>query len=293
MLNRSQIEALEDAYQGRVLVLAASNIEIDLLPTLYETLIEIGHTQRLGVVLYGRGGIVNAARRIALLLREFTDQLDFIVPYFCESSATILALAGNSIIAGSLAIFSPIDPHLQGLEASDGDSPATLSCQDIRLFSEMMQNWFELEESEAHSQSRSLLCNSIFPTTLTSFYRSTLELQEIGEQLLSFQLPDYSKEQRAKIIEKLLYGYHSHSYAITRDELHQLGLNIQHQSGVEALAWKISCDIRANLGAGVSLSLEDGWKDMIIATTDKIHVRKRKLDETGIRWQTIEFKNER
>ncbi|WP_037459573.1 SDH family Clp fold serine proteinase [Shewanella sp. HN-41] len=273
MLNSDDIKRLESQRDSKVLVLAASQLDIELLPALYNSLQQLGHVRRLDVVLYGRGGIVNAVRRIALLLREFCDTLCFIVPHHCESAATLLCLSGHEIIAGPLAIFSPIDPALQAGASNHEEVPSSLSSQDVRLFSQMMRDWFKLDDDEVKAQSASHLCNSIFPTTLTSFYRSTLELQQIGEQLLAFQLPEQEQGIRSKLVEQLQYGYHSHTYAITREELAQLGLKMKQAPLVDATAWKIAEQIRAKLGPGACESLDAGWCDAIIATANETRGR--------------------
>ncbi len=285
----SQLKELEKLRQNRVILLAVTSLEIDLLPVLYETLAKIGPVERLDLVLYCRGGIVNASRRIALLLQEFTNHLTFLVPHYCESSSTLLILAAHEIIAGSLAIFSPIDPHLSSADLAEENSPLALSSQDIRLFNAMSKDWFGLEGEEARVQSFSVLCNNIFPTTLTSFHRATLEVQTIGEELLAFQLPDKSKEFRTNIVNQLLFGYHSHSYALTWKDMQNLGLLIKRRPKEEALAWEISCEIRAVLGAGVCESLEDGWCDSIIATRDYAKFRYRKQDVPAPVWQSVKF----
>ncbi len=286
----SQIRDLEEKRNSRVIVFAASNLEIELLPDLYETLLEMGHVKRLDVVLYCRGGIVNAARRIALLLHEFTDHLSFIVPHYCESSSTILVLSAHEIIAGSMAIFSPIDPHLQSSDPSTDGSPMALSAEDIRLFGEMSKDWFGLEEQEAQAQSLSLLCSSIFPATLTSFYRSTLELQAIGKELLAFQLPEKTAEIRLKIVDQLVSGYHSHSYALTRDDMLQLGLKITREPSVEEQAWRISCELRGIVGGALRQSADDSWNDVLIATRDRVNLRERKRSAASPQWKTVELK---
>ncbi|PIW61590.1 hypothetical protein [Shewanella sp. CG12_big_fil_rev_8_21_14_0_65_47_15] len=273
MLNLDTIRALESQRDSKVLVLAASQLDIELMPALYNCLRQLGHVERLDVVLYSRGGIVNGVRRIALLLREFCHTLTFIVPHYCESSATLLCLSGHEIIAGPLAVFSPIDPALHSAEPNNGNTPSSLSSQDVRLFSQMMKEWFELDDDEARAQSASHLCSSIFPTTLTSFYRSTLELQQIGEQLLAFQLPEQEPGLRTKIVAQLQYGYHSHTYAITREEMTQLGLKIRQDPRLEVRAWELAEQIRANLGPGACQSLDDGWFDAIIATAHDVNGR--------------------
>ncbi|MGH8052063.1 MAG: SDH family Clp fold serine proteinase [Arenimonas sp.] len=283
-----KIKELEALRNSRVLVFAASHLEIEILPVLYEQLLEIGKVERLDVVLQGRGGVVNGARRIALLLRQFTDHLGFIIPHYCESSCTILALAADEIVAGDLAIFSPIDPHLHGSVGAEGEVSA-FSCLDIKLFSEMSADWFGVSSEEARLQSLSILCNSIFPPTLTGFYRTTLELKQIGEELLKFQLPEKSNEFRQAIITKLMFGYHSHNYAITGHQMEEIGLNIRRDHEVEKLAWDISKVLQGMVGGGLRQSADEPWNDVLLVCSDSMKIRQKRNDGFIPSWTETKF----
>lgn len=84
--------ALADIAARRVnplLLFATSHLDLELLPMLYDTLVAVEKSERLDVLFFCRGGNVNAARRIGILLREFAGRLTFIVPDRCESSGTI------------------------------------------------------------------------------------------------------------------------------------------------------------------------------------------------------------
>jgi hypothetical protein len=285
---RAQILEIEAARHSRVIVLAASNLEMDLLPPLYTALRAIGRAERLDIVLYCRGGVVNAARRIALLLDEFTSHLGLLIPHHCESAGTILALAAREIIAGPLAIFSPIDPLLQS-EAPSGGAPHALVAQDVRLFSTMSADWFGLDKHEASARAWSAFRDSIFPTTLTSLYRCTLELQAIGAELLALHMTESPPAVRAKIVDQLLFGYHSHSYALTPDDVRTLGLPVKRDASVEDLAWHIGCELRHQIGAGVRKSLQDDWFDSAIATRDGGTRRRRTREELAPVWEPLEI----
>jgi hypothetical protein len=283
---REQIKEIEALRGSRVLVFAASSLDMEILPTLYEQCRSIGHVPRLDVVLQCRGGIVNAARRIALLLRQFGDRLAFIVPYHCESSATILALAADEIIAGDLAMFSPIDPHLHG--ATDEDSAASsFSCQDIKMFGAMGEAWFGVSSDEARMQSLGLLCNSIFPPTLTAFYRSTQEVMQIGEELLRFHMPDKPEALRQDVVKELMFGYYSHNYALTREELAGLGLNIRREAEVEDCAWRMSRVLQTIVGGGLRESADAPWNDVLLATRDGGMLREHRSGGFLPRWNRL------
>ncbi len=290
--NRSQpTEDLERARTGRVLILAASVLDSEILPHLYEVLREIGKTERLDVVLYGRGGEINAARRIALLFHEFTENLCFLVPYHCQSSYTVLTLSGHEVIASDLATFSPIDPRLNTIEGNNADNIQELDSENVRLFSEMCQNWFDLDiqQEEIRMQLLASVASSIFPTTLTSLYRSTLELKSIAAELLKFQLPNESDQHRNDIINRFLFGYHSHSYAITRADLIQIGLKVARNETVEALAWQVAKKLNAVIGGGVRQTPQDPRNDVLLATSSHVYVRQRHIDVISPIWQEIKL----
>jgi hypothetical protein len=271
---------------SRVLVLAASNLELELLPPLYDALREIGHAERLDVLVFCRGGVVNAARRIALMLHQFTGRLSFIIPDRCESSGTLAALAAHEIVAGPAAIFTPIDPLLQASPESTGEG--AVSAEDVRLFGAMAQGWFGLEEAEARSRALAVLCESIFPTTLTSFYRSTLEIEAIALELLSLHMPEGSDALQARIVDRLLHGHHSHSFALTREELRDLGLPVHADPRTEDIAWEIARDLRGAVGGGTRATMDDDWCDAVLATRDGARYRWRSAGPSMPIWKAGE-----
>ncbi len=272
-----------------MLVFAASHLELELLPELYDTLRGLGRPARLDVVFYCKGGVVNAARRIALMLHEFTGHLTFIVPHRCESSGTITALAAREIIAGPVAVFSPIDPQLQASVSAQAEGPLSISSEDVRLFSQMARDWFGMEEADAKRQAMSVLFENIFPTTLTSFYRSILEARSICAELLSLHMAHEPEARRAGIADQLLFGHHSHTYALSRDDMAALGLPIRRDEPAEELAWEIARVLRGTLGGGVRRSEEDDWFDAIFATRAGVRRRRRGLGGLEPVWEEGEL----
>lgn len=291
-LRLRNIQHLERERRSKVLVLAASVLDSEFLPHLYDVLTGIGKTERLDVVLYGRGGEINTARRIALLLHQFTENLCFLVPYHCQSSCTVLALAGHEVIAGDLATFSPIDPRLNMIDENGADGHGALDSENVRLFNEMCQNWFDLDirQEETRMQLLASVASNIFPTTLTSLYRATKELQHIALELLTFQLPD-NPGRRSEIVNQLLFGYHSHSYAITREDMLRIGLNIKRDEVVEALAWQIAKELNSVMGGGVRQTPEDPRNDVLLASCDAAYVRQRHIDHIAPKWHEIKLQS--
>ncbi len=281
------IEEIESSRQSQVLVFGSSQLEIDMLPPLYEALSQMGQCRQLDVVFYSRGGIINAARRIALLLREFSERVCFLVPHYCESAGTVAALSADEIIAGPLAIFSPIDPLLSAARGGGESGPLAMSAQDLRLFGQMSVDWFGLEPQEAKTRALAVLCDNIFPSTLTSFYRSTLEVQDICAELLSLHMRGDCEAQKKSIAEKLIFDFHSHTFALTRADLTALGLPVKIDRKIENMMWPVARELRGIIGPGARESLNDDWIDAIVATRHGAYARRRSEDFPG-RWQDWE-----
>jgi hypothetical protein len=281
---KRRLEELERSRGSRALLIGTSHLELDLLPVLYDALSDLGRTQRLDVLLYCCGGVVNAARRIALMLHDFTGHLAFIVPDRCLSSGMIAALAAHEIVAGPAAIFSPVDPHLETPSGS-GEGPSAVSAQDVRLFARMAEDWFGLGEDEAKAKALAVLGESIFPTTLTSFYRSMLEVEAICAELIALGMPAAPPAVRAEIVDILLHRQHSHGFALTRDDLRKLGLPVRDDAGAEAIAWEIARGLRGYVGGGARRKAEDDWFDSVLATTAGSMRRRRSPDGLAPRWE--------
>lgn len=117
----SQLEAscanLTRHRQSPLLVLfypAKSRIEEWDLTDVYDTLRSSGATPenkipKLDVFLDSYGGNPVAAYRLAQVIRDFSEEVCFLVPEHAYSAATLMCFAGNEIRLGHFAGLSPID----------------------------------------------------------------------------------------------------------------------------------------------------------------------------------------
>lgn len=279
---RTAIRQIEKQRNSKVLVLAATHLDLDLLPQLYCELKRLGRVEQLDLVLQSRSGEINAVRRIAMLLRNYCEKLHVLVPYFCQSAATLLALAADQIIAGELAIFSPIDPHLHGSGA--GEAETAISSIDIFKFKEMAADWFELD-SESHQRVLlNVLCEHLFPPTLTAFFRANKEVQVIGEQLLQWQLPELSSEKRTAMIQNLLTGYHSHHFALSGSEMQRLGFRVKQDSDIEPLLWTVSALLQNAIGEEFSQSEDYSRLDSVLLSNSQSYFKVRQQERIRPVW---------
>ena len=89
-------------------------------------------------------------------------------------------------------------------------------------------------------------------------------------------------------MQTLLYGFHSHTYALTGDELARLGLPIARNPALELDAWALVRALSRHVGPESRDSLEDPGHDSLIATRDGAIRRRRRPDApTGV-WEPVE-----
>lgn len=279
---RIAIKQIEQQRNSQVLVLSAMHLDLDVLPPLYNELQRLGPVRQLDIVLQCRGGEVNAVRRIAMLLRSYCEELHILVPYFCQSAATLLAFAADQIIAGELAMFSPVDPHLHG--SGMGQAETAISSLDICKFKDMAKDWFGIDSEQNQAALLATLCEQLFPPTLTAFYRANAEVQAVGEQLLKWQLPECSSETRATMVRSLLTGYHSHHFALSGAELQTFGFKVRRETETEPLIWNISMFLQQVVGERLSTSDNDARLEAVIFSRSGSYLKAAQPDKIRPVW---------
>lgn len=275
-----RIRALEALGAGRVLVLSAAELDLDLLPALHDTLRTFGHCDRLCVLLHGEGGDANAVRRAALLLHACTDRLVLLVPQSCGVAGTLLALAAHEIVAVPSTLFAPIASPLP-VEGADG--PSILSAQAIRDAWREVADAFGLDEPAARTKALHLLSDHVFPTTLTAFHRHLQEVQRIGDALLSLPMADRSPEHRAAVVHALLDGQGS---TLSADALRHLGLPVVEAPALDVEARECICALERLIAPAPNAQDDDGC-DAVIATADGVHRRRRRRQAPTGLWEKV------
>ena len=100
-------------------------------------------------------------------------------------------------------------------------------------------------------------------------------------------MPTAEPDVRTAIIDKLMVGYHSHSYAITPAEMIQLGLQLNIRPDIELLAWQISVLLQQDVGGAVRNTPDDSWQDVLLVSRGLAHSRQQAGNGMS-RWLEIE-----
>jgi hypothetical protein len=241
------VERLSDLAElhGSHAVVYHGMIDHDAPRVLYEHLRRLGRVPRLDLVIATNGGTATAARRLALLLHEYTDRLTVLVPHRARSAGTLLCLGAHELVLGPLAELSPLDPQIGSAAAPRPGEPAVLSAEDVRAFREMGEQWFGIVRDEDRLSLFGLLAQRVFPGSLGAFYRADRLIRDMAHELLRYQLPEADATGRDLIVDRLVGGFHAHDYAITRGQAKDLGLRVRYADAQEeTLLWTIlrQCD---------------------------------------------------
>jgi Serine dehydrogenase proteinase len=267
------------ARRGRPAIVFLSPIDDASVPVLYRCLEALGRVEQLDLVLATKGGAVTIARRIAMLLREFTARLTIVVPHEARSAGTLLCLGADDLVLGPLAELSPIDANLNSTwpPANGADQ---LSAEDIRAFRAMAEDWFGVTGEEDRLQVLALVAQRVFPGSLAALYRYDRSCRRTADELLRIQLPDAADADRQRIVDQLVAGFDAHDHVITRADAVALGLAVSAASPeLEALAWEVLAAHRHELLERPAQPGESGVTGMI--TSAPFSARRMQRWEPG------------
>jgi len=194
---------------------------------------------RLDVILDSGGGDIDSAYNLALLLQRVGHrELNFIIPRWAKSAATLLACSGNCILMSPVAELGPVDPQITELNPLEGRLEQ-FSPLHIDSTLDLIRSEFENGNEKL---AKGLLERLQFPLTLGSFRKSL----DIGRQYLirllsSRMYPSPEDSQKVKeIANRLTEGYADHGFCIKIEEAKAIGLKVKELTGNELdIVWEI------------------------------------------------------
>ncbi|WP_034059707.1 SDH family Clp fold serine proteinase [Lacinutrix jangbogonensis] len=230
---------LESLRNSKVLVYCTSDrpkaetsIGSDILAPFADHLDKIGDVDKITLFLYSNGGNTLAGWSLANLIRSYCKDFEVIVPFKCQSAATLISLAANRIVMTKQATLGPIDPstngHMNPEATINGKKiKVPVSVEHINGYLEMAKNDFNITNSEDLSTIYLKLSDKIHPLSLGHVYKSRAQIQMLAEKLLKNH--EIEAENIPKVINFLCSDSGSHDYTIYRKEAKEaLGLNIEN-----------------------------------------------------------------
>jgi hypothetical protein len=200
--------------------------------------------EHLDVIVASPGGDVEAAYLVARELRRRFEALTIFVPFRAKSAATLLCLAADELVLGSLGELGPLDQQYD--EKQKADSP--LSTSRLVLFKALQQLQHGATEMyddliarissksgmrlfDACSKAAELttglygpLFAQVDPAHLAESARGLEIGGEYADRLLQRYRPALWAEQGPKLLDRLVHAYPTHGFVIDREEAVQLGL---------------------------------------------------------------------
>lgn len=230
-------EALEAKRNSRVIAYVTGdrpNLETQIAAEVFDFFVNhldiIGVTPKISLYLYTRGGNTLAAWSIINLLRQFTDDLEVIIPHKCHSAGTLMSLGANRIVMTKQATLGPIDPSINGplnpqIDGAGPKARAPVSVEAIKGYLELAKEEVGIKNDESLSNILLKLSDKVHPLVLGEVYRSMSQIKMLARKLLQAQIADEVKI--GKVINFLCSDSGSHDYTINRREAaNELGLQI-------------------------------------------------------------------
>jgi len=194
---------------------------------------------RLDVIIDSGGGDIHSAYNLAMLLRKYGKmELNFFIPRWAKSAATLLVCAGDKIYMSPVAELGPLDPQITQIIKTEGRMEQFSPLHIESTLDMIRQEFAKGDEKLANG----LIERLQFPLTLGSFIKCIEIGQDYTRKLLSSRMYNEPKcnERIERIAVKLSKGYPDHSCCINVDEAKEMGLKIEDIPDMELnLVWEI------------------------------------------------------
>lgn len=215
---------------------AETNIGADILAPFANHLDIIGDVEKISLLIYSNGGITLAGWSLVNLIRSFCKDFEVIIPFRCQSTATLICLGANRIIMTKQATLGPIDPSTNGFMnpqviINGQNIRVPVSVEHVNGYLEMAKDDFGINGERELKDIYLKLTDYIHPLSLGNVYKSKSQIKMLAEKLLKYHT--IAKEDVPKVISFLCSESGSHDYTIYRKEAkEELGLNIEKPDDV-------------------------------------------------------------
>jgi len=182
---------------------------------------------RLTLFIKSDGGNGQASLRMVNLLRQYAKHLTVLVPFECQSAATMLALGADRILMGPLAHLSAVDTSLtHDLSPIDRDNDRVSVSQDeLQRVVALWQKQSSQTDASSRSNPYEELFKYVHPLVIGAVDRISALSTKLCLEILGYHMQDLAKAEQ--ISNTLNSGYPSHSYPITLREAQRIGLHAE------------------------------------------------------------------
>ncbi|AFQ43243.1 SDH family Clp fold serine proteinase [Desulfosporosinus meridiei] len=225
----SYIERLEELRKSKVLIyFSYTPLDDSILVPLYKQLKEIGHTQKIDLVLHSYGGAVDTPYKVVMLIREFCEEFAVIVPFVAKSAASMLVLGADEVVMGPISELGPIDPLVKHPTYKDVLVPVQAVWHCLDFFQRSIVN---SNNPEVSSMIAAQMLSKLDPWLIGDYEKTIKASRQYAETLLSLYMLKDNPEKIQIVTHALTEGYYSHGYPIGRREAKELGIKVTEAHG--------------------------------------------------------------
>ena len=192
------------------------------------------------------GGDPHAGFRIARCLQHHYGHVRVVVPSYCKSAGTLIAVSAHELAIGDLGELGPLDLQFtkpsevlereSGLDYMQGLNVALAHAQTaFTTFLEVRRGGMRLPTSQAGELASKIACgivaplySQIDPNRIGEMQRAIRIAQEYGTRL-----NEVGKNLKDDALERLVAEYSSHSFVIDRKEARTLFKTVDRMSQAE------------------------------------------------------------
>jgi len=213
---------------------AETNIGADILAPFANHLDTIGDVDKISLFIYSNGGSTLAGWSLVNLIRSFCKDFEVIIPFRCQSTATLISLGTDRIVMTKQGTLGPIDPSTNGLmnpqiNLNGQNISVPVSVEHVNGYLDMAKTDFGIKNGTVLKDIYLKLTEYIHPLSLGNVYKSKAQIKMLAEKMLKYHKID--KKNVQKVIGFLCSESGSHDYTIYRKEAkEELGLNIEKPS---------------------------------------------------------------
>ena len=242
---QDKIKILEEKLSTKIIVyyIPEKNWITEEQPDYFpELLNDIGHQNKISLVVHSTGGNPMACIRIASLLRSYCDTMEVIVPSYCMSAATQLALSANKILFTPLGFLSPIDAQITDIKDPRLTSYSYYQVsfgsfiKAHELLEREVSNKLDGKESESAYQT---LFKYIHPLVYAEVDRLSNRSRMTAEMMMNMHPDTFENQEKIKwIANHLVYDYPNHDFPIQYNKAREIGLPVEMLSDeISHLLW--------------------------------------------------------
>ena len=184
---------------------------------------------KLDLILYTRGGEIDAVMPLINLLRSYSKEFNIMVPFKAHSAGTLACLGADSIVMTKISQLSPIDPTTANqfnplLKNNDPNSPRIgISVEDVASYFKFAfkkeedtsdkVRILEIKDESAKVEVFKELVKHVHPLALGNVFRIYSQIRLIGKELLGRHLAKTNPKIKS-ITKALAEDYYSHQQSI-------------------------------------------------------------------------------